>query len=69
MRKSELEKKINAVRHEQAQSTDSLMLAEPIKKVKQQQVEIPSLDELSEFKKLAEKQAVLAMYMVKRCFV
>ena len=63
MSKSKIEDRLNTMRHKQAQPTDSLTLAEPVKKMKQEQDEIPSLDELSGFKNLAEKQAVLAMYM------
>ena len=51
MSKSKIEDRLNTMRHKQAQPTDSLTL------------EIPSLDEISGFESLAEKQAVLAMYM------
>lgn len=63
MSKSKIEDRLNTMRHKQAQPTDSLTLAEPVKKMKQEQDEIPSLDEISGFESLAEKQAVLAMYM------
>ena len=60
MSKSKIEDRLNTMRHKQAQPTDSLTLAEPVKKMKQEQDEIPSLDEISGFESLAEKQAVLA---------
>lgn len=63
MSKSKIEDRLNTMRHKQAQPTDSLTLVEPVKKTKQEQDEMPSLDELSGFKNLAEKRAVLAMYM------
>lgn len=63
MSKSKIEDRLNTMRHKQAQPTDSLTFAEPVKKMKQEQDEIPSLDEISGFESLAEKQAVLAMYM------
>lgn len=63
MSKSKIEDRLNTMRHKQAQPTDSLTLAESVKKMKQEQDEIPSLDEISGFESLAEKQAVLAMYM------